>query len=57
VDEVLAELEAMAREGARPMRSGPKPPLAGAALQKILSQISLVREFKPASGATYSASE
>ena len=32
VDEVLAELAAMARDGARPMRSGPKPPLAGAAL-------------------------
>ena len=32
VDEVLAELEAMAKDGARPMRSGPKPPLAGAAL-------------------------
>ena len=31
VDEVLAELEAMARDRARPMRSGPKPPLAGAA--------------------------
>src|SRR5277367_2678341 len=31
VDEVLAELAAIARDGARPMRSGPKPPLAGAA--------------------------
>ena len=29
VDEVLAELAAMAKDGARPMRSGPKPPLAG----------------------------
>ena len=25
VDEVLAELEAMAKKGARPVRSGPKP--------------------------------
>ena len=33
VDEVLVELAAMARDGSRPMRSGPKPPLAGAALQ------------------------
>ena len=32
VDEVLAELEAMAKDGVRPIRSGPKPPLAGAAL-------------------------
>src|SRR5271157_3974054 len=36
VDEVLAELEAMAKDGARPMRSGPKPPLAGAALRKAV---------------------
>ena len=28
VDEVLAELAAMAKDGTRPMRSGPKPPLA-----------------------------
>jgi hypothetical protein len=34
VDEVLAELTAMARDGTRPQRSGPKPPLAGAALRK-----------------------
>jgi hypothetical protein len=34
VDEVLAELEAMAKDGARPMRSRPKPPLAAAALRK-----------------------
>jgi hypothetical protein len=27
VDDVLAELTAMAREGTRPQRSGPKPPL------------------------------
>jgi hypothetical protein len=33
VDEVLAELDAMAKDGSRPMRSGPKPPLA-AALRK-----------------------
>jgi hypothetical protein len=31
VEEVLAELATMARDGARPARSGPKPPLAGAA--------------------------
>jgi hypothetical protein len=30
VDTVLAELEAMAKDGSRPMRSGPKPPLTGA---------------------------
>jgi hypothetical protein len=34
VDEVLAELAAMAKDGAWPMRSGPKPPLAGATLRK-----------------------
>jgi transposase len=39
VDEVLTELEAMARDGARPMRSGPKPPLAGAALRKAIMAI------------------
>jgi hypothetical protein len=30
VDAVLAELEAMAKDGTRPMRSGPQPPLTGA---------------------------
>ena len=30
VDEVLAELEAMAKDGARPILSGPKPPLPAA---------------------------
>src|SRR6202161_3837553 len=39
VDEVLAELEAMAKDGVRPMRSGPKPPLAGAALRKAVMAI------------------
>jgi hypothetical protein len=39
VDEVLAELEAMAKEGARPLRSGPKPPLARAALRKAVMAI------------------
>ena len=39
VDEVLSELAAMARDGARPMRSGPKPPLAGAALRKAVMAI------------------
>jgi len=29
VDEVLAELKAMAKDGIRSQRSGPKPPLAG----------------------------
>ena len=41
VDEVLAELEAMARDGARPMRSGPKQPLTGAALRKAVISSSL----------------
>ena len=39
VDQVLAELEAMAKDGARPMRSGPKPPLAEAALRKAVMAI------------------
>ena len=39
VDEVLAELAAMAKDGARPMRSGPNPPLAGAALRKAAMAI------------------
>src|SRR3954471_16219902 len=39
VDEVLAELEAMAKDGNRPMRSGPRPPLAGAALRKAVMAI------------------
>jgi transposase len=39
VDEVLAELAAMAMEGARPTRSGPKPSLAGAALRKAVMAI------------------
>jgi hypothetical protein len=38
VDEVLA-LAAMAKAGVRPMRSGPKPPLAGAALRKAVMAI------------------
>src|SRR3954465_5125095 len=33
VDQVLAELVAMERDGTRPQRSGSKPPLTGAALQ------------------------
>jgi hypothetical protein len=36
VDAVLAELAAMAADGTRPTRSGPKPPLAGAALRKAI---------------------
>jgi len=39
VDEVLVELAAMAKDGSRPMRSGPKPPLAGAALRKAVMAI------------------
>ena len=39
VDEVLAELEAMARDGARPVRSGPKPPLSEATLRKAIMAI------------------
>ena len=39
VDEVLAELEAMAKDGMRPMRSGPKLPLTGAALRKAVMAI------------------
>jgi transposase len=39
VDEVLAKLEAMAGDGARPLRSGPKPPLAGAALREATMAI------------------
>ena len=36
VDDVLAELTAMARDGTQPQRSGPKPPLAGAALREAV---------------------
>jgi hypothetical protein len=39
VDEVLAELAAMAADGTRPIRSGPKPPLAGAVLRKPVMAI------------------
>jgi transposase len=39
VDEVLVELEAMAKDGVRPLRSGPKPSLAGAALRKAVMAI------------------
>lgn len=39
VDEVLAGPEVIARDGARPMQSGPKPPLAGAALRKAFTEI------------------
>src|ERR1700753_3478192 len=39
VDEVLAELEAMANGGTRPILSGPKPPLDGAALRKAVMAI------------------
>jgi hypothetical protein len=36
VDEVLVELAAMAADGTRPTRSGPKPALTGAALRKAI---------------------
>jgi hypothetical protein len=39
VDEVLAELKAIAKDGTRPQQSGPKPPLAGAALRKAVMAI------------------
>jgi len=39
VNEVLAELEAMAKDGTRPILPGPKPPLAGAALRKAVMAI------------------
>ncbi len=39
VDEVLTELESMAADGTRPTRSGPKPPLTGAALRKAVMAI------------------
>src|SRR4051795_9718141 len=39
VDEVLKELAAMVKDGTRPQRSGPKPPLAGAALRKAVMAI------------------
>src|ERR671920_163731 len=37
VDEVLMELESMAADGTRPTRSGPKPPLTGAALRRAIT--------------------
>jgi hypothetical protein len=39
VDEVLVELAAMAADGMRPTRSGPKPPLSGATLRKATMAI------------------
>jgi len=39
VDEVPAELEAMAKDAARPILAGPKPPLAGATLRKAVMAI------------------
>jgi hypothetical protein len=39
VDEVMAELAAMAKDGSRPTRSGPKPALAGAMLRKAVMAI------------------
>src|SRR5690349_1056235 len=42
VDAVLAELAALAADGTRSTRSGPKPPLAGAALRKAILAIGCV---------------
>jgi transposase len=39
VDEVLTELAAMETDGTKPIRSGPKPALAGAALRKAIMAI------------------
>src|SRR4051794_36652549 len=39
VDAVLAELTAMVADGTRSTRSGPKPPLTGAALRKAIMAI------------------
>src|SRR3954451_8209712 len=39
VDAVLAELAAMAADGTKPTRSGPKSPLTGAALRKAIMAI------------------
>ncbi len=39
VDEVLVELAAMAADGTRPTRSGPKPALTGAARRKAIMAI------------------
>jgi hypothetical protein len=39
VDAVLTELAAMAADGTRRTRSGPKPPLTGAALRKAIMAI------------------
>jgi transposase len=39
VDEVLVELDAMAKDGSRPILPGPKPPLTGAALRKAVMAI------------------
>src|ERR1700679_1228849 len=39
VDEVLRELAAMVKDGTRPLRSGPKPSLAGPALRKAVMAI------------------
>ena len=39
VEEVLADLTAMAADGSRPTRSGPKAPLTGAALRKAIMAI------------------
>src|SRR5690349_5255338 len=39
IDEILVELAAMAADGTRPTRPGPKPALAGAALRKAIMAI------------------
>jgi hypothetical protein len=44
VDKVLTELAAMAADGTRSTRSGPKPTLTGAALRKVIMAKRLVAE-------------
>jgi hypothetical protein len=39
VDAVLAELDAMAKDGSHPMRPGPKPSLAGTELRRAVMAI------------------
>ncbi|GEO43158.1 hypothetical protein SAE02_73060 [Skermanella aerolata] len=39
VDAVLVELAAMAADGSRSTRTGPKPPLTGAALRRVIMAI------------------
>ena len=54
VDEVVTELAAMAADGRRPTRPGPKPPLTGAALRKAIMAVWCV---SPAGAATKNRSQ